>query len=122
MAAPRVTINDLPEKTSASPADLLLIQDGTVSKKMTMQHVIDGTGVSTHIAQTTDAHDATAISAVSNGPSVSGANVQVQLGQLAGLVVNAVTGDGIRIIRALTQAAYDSLAVKDPQTLYVITS
>ena len=31
-----------------------------------------------------------------------------------------VTGDGISVVRSITQAAYDALATKDPATLYVI--
>jgi len=42
MAAPRVTINDLPDKPTSSPADLIVVQDGTVTKKMTVQHLADG--------------------------------------------------------------------------------
>jgi hypothetical protein len=52
MAAPRIPINALPDKTSASPTDLLVVQDGSVTKKMTMQHLYDGVGVSQFTSST----------------------------------------------------------------------
>jgi len=82
MAAPRVPIPALPDKPTASPTDLLIVQDGSVTKSMTMQHLIDGTGISGHMTDTTDAHPATAVSATSNGTGQDALTVQGQLNQI----------------------------------------
>lgn len=63
MAAPRVTINSLPEKTSPTSGDLLVIQDGTVTKRMTQANynstlVTNGGNVSVIVALTQAAYDA----------------------------------------------------------------
>lgn len=51
-------------------------------------------------------------------PSGSATTKKIALSQLFGSVV---TSSSIKYIVALTQAEYDALVPKDPQTLYVIT-
>jgi hypothetical protein len=121
MAAPRVAINSLPEKTAPAGADLLVIQDGTTTKKLTMQHLYDGSGISAHISTTVGAHPATAITTAVSGPGVDSGTVQGQLGQVASLITNRViNGGGATSIVVLTQAAYDALVTKVATTLYFI--
>lgn len=85
MAAPRVTIDQLPEQTVATSADLFVVQNGTTTKKMTVARVLDygTTNLNTHLATVVDAHDASAISAVANADPLLGADVQTQLSQAA---------------------------------------
>jgi hypothetical protein len=121
MAAPRVTISSLPDKPTAAAADLLIVQDGSTTKKMTMQHLYDGSGISSHIATASGAHPATAITAAVSGPGVDSATVQGQLGQVASLITNRViNGGGAVTIAVLSQAAYDALPTKVATTLYFI--
>lgn len=63
MAAPRVAINSLPEKTAPAGADLLVIQDGSTTKKMTQTNfnsvlVTGGNGITAVVALTQVAYDA----------------------------------------------------------------
>lgn len=63
MAAPRVAISSLPEKTAPAGADLLVIQDGTTTKKMTATNynsvlVTGGNGITAIVALTQVAYDA----------------------------------------------------------------
>jgi hypothetical protein len=96
MAAPRVTINDLPEKTAPVAADLFVLQDGTTTKKVTWQHLYDGTGIAAHIAAATNAHAATAVSVVP-APGIVATNVQAALSEVVGRVITTtapLTGGG----------------------------
>lgn len=85
MAAPRVTIDQLPEQTAATAADLFIVQNGTTTKKMTVARVLDygTTNLNTHLTTAVDAHDASAISAVPNADPLLGTDVQTQLSQAA---------------------------------------
>jgi hypothetical protein len=50
-----------------------------------------------------------------------GGNVQIQLGQAASeLATKVVNGGGVTTIRAMSQAGYDALPIKDPSTFYLI--
>ena len=83
MAAPRVTIDSLPEQTGLVSGNLLVVQDGSTTKKMTVD-VISTAAVgplNAHIVDAADAHDATAISAVANPAPMDGIDVQAQLTQ-----------------------------------------
>lgn len=119
MAAPRVTIDQLPEKTVPAPTDLLVIQDAAVTKKMTMANVIAANGVAAHIGNPTGAHAATAISAASNGPGFDGTNVQVQLGQLASSV-NTLTSSDSADVAALAAHLADAVDAHDASAVSVV--
>jgi ferredoxin-NADP reductase len=63
MAAPRIAIASLPEKTAPAGADLLVIQDGSTTKKMTQTNfnsvlVAGGNGITAIVAMTQVAYDA----------------------------------------------------------------
>lgn len=99
MPTPRVTIDQLPEQTIAEDTNLFVIQDGVDSKKMSIATLkaINSNGLVAHLADTDDAHDATAISATAAGTGVDGTTVQAQLGQLTSLVngkIDQTIGDG----------------------------
>lgn len=85
MPAPRVTINDLPDQAAVEDTNLLVVQDGTVTKKMAVSLLTTASSaaVTAHISDTTDAHDASAISAVPNVAPMDGDDVQQQLDQAA---------------------------------------
>lgn len=85
MAAPRVTIDQLPEQTVVTSTDLFVVQNGATTKKMTVQRIVDvgASAINNHLVTTTDAHDASAISAVANVDPMIGADVQTQLSQAA---------------------------------------
>jgi len=94
MATPTTSIDALPAAaTPPNPADLVVVQQSGVTKKMPVSELTNLTSdpLVAHIADPTDAHDATAISATASGTGVDGVNVQVQLGQLAGKV-NTIEG------------------------------
>lgn len=88
MATPRVTIDQLPIQAAPEDTNEIIIQDSGVTKRLSLgalraapsQPLLD------HIADIDDAHDASAISATASNPNVVGANVQLQLGELAVLV------------------------------------
>ena len=98
MATPRITIDELPEHVTPDDSDLLVVQDAGVSKKMTLAtlRTLSPTPLELHIADTADAHAATAISTTTSGEGIDGVTVQAQLIQLA------------------TAVAEDSLLVEDP--------
>jgi hypothetical protein len=83
MAAPRVQITDLPEQTAPVATDLLVVQDGGVTKKMTVDKLTTAasTGLNAHITAASGAHIASAIAATPNGGTMNGADVQTQLAQ-----------------------------------------
>lgn len=63
MAAPRVAINSLPEKTAPAGADLLVIQDGVTTKRMTQANynsvlVTGGSGITAIVGLSQVAYDA----------------------------------------------------------------
>ena len=101
MAAPQVTIDELPEKTDTPDGgEWIVLQDDEVTVKMSMANVRLANGVDAHIANPTDAHDATAISATVSGTGFDGANVQVQLAQLATRIITntgLITNNGTAI-------------------------
>ena len=83
MAAPRTTIPELPEQTVATDTDELVVQSGPVTKRMTVGRLTThGTqALNDHINDLSNAHQASAISAVPAGPPFTGADVQTQLSQ-----------------------------------------
>ena len=93
MPAPRMTIDQLPEDTAVSGSEWLMVQDGGASKKVAVNSVIaiNQVALSNHITAAADAHDASAISALTSSPTINGVSVQAQLGQLAGEVTGART-------------------------------
>lgn len=91
MATPRVTIDELPEQVTVEDTNLLIIQDSGVTKKMTVATLqgATSTALAAHLADTDDAHDASAISSTDSGFGIDSATVQGQLGQLATLASSA---------------------------------
>lgn len=88
MATPRVTIDQLPEQAAPEDDNLLVVHDAGVTKKMTLATLKQqsSTLLDEHLVDTSDAHDASSISATPSGAGVDGPNVQAQLGQLAAAV------------------------------------
>jgi hypothetical protein len=147
MATPRVTIDELPEQTSPVDANMLVIQDAGVTKRMsvaTLRALGGSAALQAHIDNAVNAHAASAITATSSSATVDGPTVQSQLGQLATAADDVVsvppggsTGqilakdsatdydiswvDAPTGIVALTRAEYEALSPPDPDTLYVIT-
>ena len=99
MPTPRTTIDLLPEQVAAEPSNYIIVQDDDVTKKMSIGTLmqVGSQPLTDHIADASDAHDASAISASPSGVGVDGPDVQSQLGQLA------TKTDG-----ALTQTAADT--------------
>lgn len=85
MVAPRVTIDELPEATGITSDDLLVLQDSGVTKKVTVALLTTttDTALNAHLANATDAHDASAVSIVAIS-GLSASDVQAALVQLAG--------------------------------------
>lgn len=85
MAAPRVTIDQLPEQTAATGTDLVVVQSGATTKKMTVARILDNTTTSlgAHVTDVADAHAASAITAAANSSPMTGTTVQSQLNQAA---------------------------------------
>ena len=94
MAAPRVTIPELPEQTTAVGTDLLVIQSGATTKKMLLSKIFDDSTstVDAHVDDITDAHAASAIAAAPSSATVTGTTVQEQLDQIAGLIGEGGSG------------------------------
>jgi hypothetical protein len=88
MATPRVTIDGLPEQTTIETDNYVIVQDTGTTKKMLLSKILDSTPtqLTAHIAQATDAHDASAVSATPAGTGVDASTVQGQLGQVASLI------------------------------------
>lgn len=124
MAAPRVTINDLPEQTVMVASDLLIVQNGPTTKKMTVSHFTDESiaAVNNHVLDPSAAHQASAIGAVSSGVVLTASNVQGQLSQADNAILLKIdNAGGVSAIMALSQTAYDAIVSPDPTTLYIIT-
>lgn len=87
MAAPRVTIDQLPEQTVATVTDLWVVQSGSTTKKMAVSKIIDSISatVDSHVNTVADAHDASAISVVPIA-GTTGVTVQGVLEELAARV------------------------------------
>jgi hypothetical protein len=101
MPTPRLTITELPEQTEVDMANNLIVDDAGTTKKMTVETLIGDLGseaLDAHIADTVDAHAATAISAADSGNGVDGTTVQAQLGQLASGLGAAGGGEGDFIV------------------------
>jgi hypothetical protein len=107
MAAPRVTIDQLPEQTTIVATDLFVVQDGTTTKKMTVARITDDatTKLNAHVNAVSDAHDASAVSAQPNVAPMLGTDVQAQLNQAANGVAT-----GAAHIAAVTDA-HDASAI-----------
>lgn len=88
MAAPRILITDLPEQMAPVDTDLLVVQNGPTTKKMTVGRLTtqNTSALGAHLAAAVDAHDASAISAVPNAAPIVGADVQAQLAQAASAI------------------------------------
>lgn len=118
MAAPRVPITDLPEQTTPVDTDLLVVQNGATTKKMTVGRLSTQTidAVNLHLADATAAHAATAISANANTAPMTGTDVQAQLTQAAGRLAQLTnvnnTSDANKPISTATQTALDTKAAK----------
>jgi hypothetical protein len=99
MAAPRITIDELPEATVVSDTDLAVIQSGDTTKRVLIPNLVGPatTLITDHIADTSDAHDATAISATTAGGPLDGPTVQAQLNQASALFASAVGTDEVWI-------------------------
>lgn len=120
MAAPRVTIDQLPEQTVATGTDLFVVQNGATTKKMTVQRIVDvgATSLSGHLNTVTDAHDASAISAVANVDPMIGLDVQTQLSQAAnrinsnaGLISGNTTAINNHIVQVTGAHAASAISV-----------
>ena len=105
-------------------SDLLVVQSGSTTKKMTVSHFTDESiaAINNHILDTTAAHAASAISAVSSGVNLTASTVQGQLSQADNAILLKIdNAGGVSAIMALSQSAYNAIAVKDSTTLYIIT-
>ena len=96
MAAPRVTIDQLPEQMAATGTDLFVVQNGATTKKMTVSKVLDvsATDLNAHVTNPTGAHAATAITAAPNASPLLGVDVQTQLSQAASAINTNTTAIG----------------------------
>ena len=83
MPTPRTTITDLPEQTVVVDTDLLVVQNASITKKLTVGRMTTAStaAVDAHISDPLAAHAAASISAVPAGPPFTGADVQTQLSQ-----------------------------------------
>jgi hypothetical protein len=111
MAAPRTTITELPEQTVVTETDELVVQNGPTTKRMTVGRLTThgSQALADHINDLSNAHQASAISAVPAGPPFTGADVQSQLSQGADSInqlLAAVNGH----ITAVTDA-HDASAI-----------
>lgn len=90
MATPTTSIDALPVKTAPAGAELLIVQDAGVTKKMAISEMFlqPSPPLTAHITDTSDAHAASAISAADSGNGINGTTVQAQLGQLAALALS----------------------------------
>lgn len=91
MPSPRVTIPELPEKTTIAGTEYFVLQDGADTKKV-LANKVDANAIAqinSHLTDATAAHAASAVSATPSG-AINGADVQAQLGQLATAVSNAL--------------------------------
>lgn len=118
MAAPRLTIDDLPEDTTVTGTEVLIVSDAGASKKLVLNNVlaIPTTALDAHITATIDAHDASAISAAVTNAAITGTDVQSQLQQLAANQGNTqsqaqANTDAINAHLAGTSDAHDASAV-----------
>lgn len=99
MATPRVTIDQLPIQDTIEDANQIIVQDTGVTKRLAMSVLRADISIplAAHLADTVDAHDATAISTTTSGTGVDATTVQLQLGQLATLVngkISQTVADG----------------------------
>ena len=104
--------------------DLLVVQSGSTTKKMTVSHFTDESiaAINNHILDTTAAHAASAISAVSSGVNLTASTVQGQLSQADNAILLKIdNAGGVSAIMALSQSAYNAIPVKNSTTLYIIT-
>jgi hypothetical protein len=103
MAAPRVPIDALPAASTVTDTDLLVVQNGPTTKRMTVGQLTaqNTTAVDAHINNITAAHIASAIAATPNTTPLTGTDVQSQLAQAAAAIV-------------ALQAAVDSLEARVP--------
>jgi hypothetical protein len=92
MPAPRVLINDLPDQPTTVSTDLLVVQNGTTTKKLAVGTLTSHSdqAVADHVADLTAAHAAGSISAVANMAPMTGVDVQTQLGQAASALASAM--------------------------------
>ena len=104
MAAPRVTIPELPEQTTPVDTDQIVVQNGPTTKRMTIGRLTtqNTTALTDHVNETIGAHAASAVSAAPSTAPMTGTDVQAQLGQAASAIAGAQTAG------ANAQAAVDA--------------
>lgn len=131
MAAPRVTIDELPEQTSAVGTDLLVVQNGTITKKLMVDKLTTSANaaLTAHISDPSAAHVAAAIGATPNTAPLSGTDVQTQLAQAAAAIDalgggTTLTAENVRdIVAAFIQAGANVTVVHDdPGDILTIAS
>jgi parallel beta-helix repeat protein len=85
MPTPTTSIDALPAKVDPTGSELLIVQDAGITKKMVITELAEmpSSALTNHLSDTTDAHDASAVSATDSGTGIDGVTVQAQLGQLA---------------------------------------
>ena len=132
MAAPRVTIPELPEQDALVDTDLLVVQNGTTTKRLTVGHLMtqNNTALEAHITNPIGAHPASAISADPSLPTLAGIDVQSQLAQAAsaisllqtssgtaetGLAAHIANLDGAHPAEAISVAAIPGVLADDVQ-------
>jgi len=84
-----MTIDQLPEDTTATGSEWLVVQDAGASKKMAVSRItaVSQTALDAHVNDVDSAHAASAVSAAP-GAAITGTNVQQQLSQLETMATN----------------------------------
>ena len=123
MAAPRIPIADLPDQPALVDTDLLVVQNGPTTKKMTIGVVrtASTTALGDHINDATGAHAASAIVATPNTTPLSGSDVQTQLGQAGTAIGTAQTAIAANTT-ALTNHLNDTADAHDASAISVVPS
>ena len=122
----RVMINNLPEQTTVLDTDLLVVQDATATKKMTVGRLTSQTdeAINSHLVATVDAHNASAISVVP-GSGITSTNVQTALVELQGEIGagGITTEDAVdAIAAALVEGANIDIVYSDVANSITISS
>jgi len=99
MAAPRIPIASLPEQVAPVGTDLLVVQNGPTTKKMTVDRLttVNGAVIADHINDASAAHAASSVSASPSAAPMLGTDVQTQLGQAAtGIGAATAAANGVQ--------------------------
>jgi hypothetical protein len=93
MAAPRVTIDQLPDNVALTGDEYLVMHQATQTVKTSLSEVtgIPAANLDAHVNGVTDVHDATAISVPPNAGTMTGSDVASQLGQAANAIASNTT-------------------------------